>query len=153
MNIRKILVLLLAACIILPGFVLAANTGYRDTGSYVGSNTGHSGVTNPGTTAPGVKYPPVTRNSTVTTGSDTNAGSIDMNNASCGNNRHVTGPPTTKPTTKIPTFNIGTTISPDYDARIAALEKQVAEQNKELKRQGTMLDQILNFLKIVLGLD
>lgn len=148
MTIRKTLVLLLAACIILPGFVLAANTGYRDSGSYAGSNAGHAGVTSPQTTAPGVKSTPVTVKTTVTTGSGTGAGSIDMNNASCGNNHHVTRPPTTRPT-----LNIGTTISPDYDARIAALEKQVAEQNKELKRQGTVLDQILNFLKIVLGLD
>jgi hypothetical protein len=43
------------------------------------------------------------------------------------------------------------TPTPDYDAKIAALESQLAEQNKKIEQQGNILDQIMNFLRNVLG--
>ena len=43
------------------------------------------------------------------------------------------------------------TPSPDYDAKIAALEKQLAEQNQKIEQQGNILDQIINFLRNVFG--
>jgi len=71
---------------------------------------------------------------------------------------------TTKPTI-IPTISISIastksqtiirtsilTPTPDYDAKIAALEKQLAEQNQKIEQQGNILDQIINFLRNVFG--
>ena len=71
---------------------------------------------------------------------------------------------TTKPTI-IPTISISIastksqtiirtpilTPTPDYDAKIAALEKQLAQQNQKIEQQGNILDQIVNFLRNVFG--
>lgn len=61
----------------------------------------------------------------------------------------VTATPTTIPviTTRTPR----PTPIVDYDAKIAALEKQVAEQNQKIEEQGNILNQIINFLKSIFG--
>jgi hypothetical protein len=48
--------------------------------------------------------------------------------------------------TKVP-HNCSVPVTCDYDAKIAALEKQIREQDKEIKRQGNILDQIVSFLR------
>jgi hypothetical protein len=59
---------------------------------------------------------------------------------------------TTSPTTSQTTIKIPTpTPTPDYDAKIAALEKQLAEQNQKIEEQGNILNQIINFLRNIFG--
>jgi len=43
------------------------------------------------------------------------------------------------------------TSTTDNDAKIAALEKQIAEQNKKIDQQGNILDQITNLLRNIFG--
>ncbi|WP_321507305.1 hypothetical protein [uncultured Methanoregula sp.] len=59
---------------------------------------------------------------------------------------------TTVPTTAMTTTNTPPlTPTPDYDTKIAALEKQIAEQNQKIDAQGTILDKITTFLRNVFG--
>jgi cobalamin biosynthesis protein CobT len=55
-------------------------------------------------------------------------------------------------TITISPLNTTSQYTPDYDAKIEALEKQIAEQKKEIERQGTILDQIISFLRNVSGM-
>ena len=59
----------------------------------------------------------------------------------------MTAPTTSQTMIGIPTL----TSTPDYDAKIAALEKQLAEQNQKIEQQGNIIDKIMNFLRNVLG--
>jgi len=67
--------------------------------------------------------------------------------------------PTSSPITQTSATIISETIiisptltqTPDYDAKIAALEKQLAEQNQTIEKQGNILDQIVNFLRNFFG--
>jgi hypothetical protein len=59
----------------------------------------------------------------------------------------ATAPTTLRTTIKTPV----PTPTTDNDAKIAALEKQLAEQNKKIEEQGNLLNQITNFLRNVFG--
>ncbi|MDO8872830.1 MAG: hypothetical protein Q7V05_08900 [Methanoregula sp.] len=63
---------------------------------------------------------------------------------------------TTSPTTTITTrqTTVVTTVptpTTDNDAKIAALEKQLAEQKQKIEEQGNLLNQITNFLRNIFG--
>jgi hypothetical protein len=61
--------------------------------------------------------------------------------------RLTTAPTTLRTTIKTPT----PTPTTDNDAKIAALEKQLAEQKQKIEEQGNILDRITNFLRNVFG--
>jgi hypothetical protein len=69
------------------------------------------------------------------------------------NNRPITSSQIDKAALILNTREVTQTLTPtpNYDAKIAALESQLAEQNKKIEQQGNILDQIMNFLRNVLG--
>lgn len=190
MNAKKTLVIILVACIMLPGITLARDShgesgnDDQDEHTHVSvspavTGTAHS-IAGTATYQPrhqnetdsdddesvdssedrqgnnqdenkteeqdDDKNLPLNRGSPVNSDEDEKLDHLNDGNRTRDHDRNVTGSPTT-----IPTLNIGAPVTTDYDARIAALEEQVAEQNRELERQGTLLDQILGFLKNILG--
>lgn len=87
-----------------------------------------------------------------TTFDNANHNDANDNNVNQNDNSHSNAPLNISgPVISDKPLNISGPVTSDSDAKIAALESHIAEQNKKIEQQGNILDQIVNFLRNVLG--